>query len=50
MARITKYTADSRGYRAVQVIRSMEEEEEKDPREEQFEGEVAIFNEYDSPD
>ena len=37
MARVTQYTADSRGYRAKQLIRSLEEEEE-DPREEEFEG------------
>ena len=36
---MTQYTADSRGYRARQVIRSLEEEEEEeDPREEEFEG------------
>ena len=46
MARVTQYTADSRGYRARQVIRSLEEEEEE---QEQLEGEVAIYNEYDSP-
>ena len=38
VARVTQYTADSRGYRARQVIRSLEEEEEEDPREEEFEG------------
>ena len=43
VARITQYTADVRGYRARQVIRSLEEEEVEDPREEQFEGDV-IFN------
>ena len=42
MARMTQYTADSRGYRARQVIRSLEEEEEEDPREEEFEGGVQF--------
>ena len=41
MARLTQYTADSRGYRARQVIRSLEEEEE-DLREDQFEGGVQF--------
>ena len=38
MARLTQYKADSRGYRARQVVRALEEEEEEDTREEQFEG------------
>ena len=46
MARLTQYKADSRGYRARQVVRALEEEEE-DTKEDQFEG-GALKNDFPS--